>query len=293
MTGLKLNIAGSVRTLKTVRLHTNADPTDNSGTELPQFGLYQVYPVERNKVESIIERLYRQVFNKVSSGGLGDSKAAIVRYSSGYGKGLDERTYIIISRETRRNTQAKIFMRFHHYGDHLYVGIDSYVLGQVNWTPVFWRLLISAIVFGILILPLIAMLPALAMGMSSNSTGLEIIFFILLLFSAFSAICWSPVISRFLKNPEKSMSFAFRQAFPGTLNIGSFNIDDVMMFLKSTLSVGAFAVRDVLKDEGLPIETLDGFIQNITVSNVFQGSVGAVAGNVQGNLINNPGPHKS
>jgi hypothetical protein len=278
---------------KVVRLYNDKDPTDNSGTELPHFSLYQVYPVGRDKVELIIHNLYEKVFDKIAKGGLGDAKAVLVKYSSGYAQRIEERVYIVVSRETRRNTQAKIFMRFHHYGDQLYVGIDSYVLGQINWTPIFWRLLISTIVLGFSTLPAMAMIPAMAMGMSSSSRIFDVLFYGLLFSGAFLLVCWFPVIRRFLENPEKSISFACRQAFPGSLNIGSFNTDDVMMFLKSTLSIGAFAVRDVLKDEGLSTETLDGFIQNITVSNVFQGSVGAVAGNIQGNLINNIAPKRS
>ncbi len=262
-----------------------ADPTDGAGRELPQFSLYKVYSVERSEIEVICQKLYKQVSEKINAGSLGDSKALLINYVDM--RVRDKRTYIVVTRETRRNTKATIFMRFHGYGDHLYIGIDAYVLGKIKWSSVLWRLLLC--LAGFIVLPLATAISTFltASSYSSNPSGTSNVSVWWIAFVIFLVTCWSEVIKNVIHNPKKPLSLAFRQAFPGSVNLGSFNVDDMMMFLKSTLSIGVLAVRDVLQEEGFPVETLDAFVQNINFNNVFQGTVGAVAGNVQGNFIAN------
>ncbi|MFE1747970.1 hypothetical protein [Coleofasciculus sp. H7-2] len=286
MSQYSLNVSKVVQ-IGTDKLFQLTDPTDGAGTELPRFSLYQVYPVERSKAEVICQRLYKQVFEKINTGSLGDSKALLIKYV----EMNDERIYIVVTRETPRNTHATIFMRFHGYGDHLYVGIDAYVLGRIKWSAVLWRLFIC--LAGLILLLLATAISrsfVSSYGVSYSRTPDMSGWW--LAFGIFFVGCWWEVIKRAIQNPKTPLSVAFRQVFQGSLNLGSFNIDDVMMFLKSTLSVGVIAVRDIFKDEGLPVEILDAFVQNINVSNVFESSVGAVVGNVQGDFITNPSSQK-
>ena len=70
------------------------------------------------------------------------------------------------------------------------------------------------------------------------------------------------------------------------VNFGTFDIDDSMMFLKPTLHTAIWAIRDILNEEELPIQTLDEFMQNININQTFTGSVGSVAAKVHGNVTN-------
>ncbi|MGI0493221.1 hypothetical protein ACN4EG_15670 [Alkalinema pantanalense CENA528] len=280
---------------KTISIGTNlfqlSDPTDDAGTELPNFSLYQIYPVKRSKVEAISHKLYSRVFEKINGGSLEDAKVSLTKYEyvalENHAVCKDERVYIVVTREARHDSaRATVFMRFHSYGDHLYVGINAYMLGRVKWSAILWRLLICLSV--LTLLPLILHFFTIFSSFSGNSSSSEFHSFTDLLwwviFPCLLVSCWWGVIKRMVQDPKKPVSIAFRQAFQGSLHVGSFGADDIMMFLKSTLNIGVMAVRDVFKEEGLPIETLDVFVQSINVNNVFQNSVGAVAGNVQGNF---------
>ncbi len=275
-----------------------ADPTDGAGTELPAFRLYQTYQVGKDKANRISQKLYERVFQQVNAGSLASAKPRFVKYVDNFSNNIkaygEERKYIVITLDTFRNTRATIFMRFLSYGDYLYLGVDAYVLGKVKWRLVIRKFLISAILF--ILLGLIKSITYNQYIRDHDNlpdfTGVFWWFYII-----FILFFWWELIKRISQNlkiqiNQGSLMFALRQAFQGSLNLGSFNVDDVMAFLKSTLHTGVMAVRDVLKEEGLPVETLDAFIQNINVNNNFDGSVGTVVGNVQGNMNVNPGQNQ-
>ena len=91
------------------------------------------------------------------------------------------------------------------------------------------------------------------------------------------------LIKRLLQN-SGNFKYCLRQAFRGSLNVQSFNWDDVIAFFKSPLQTSVDTVSVVLKEEGIKTEALEAFVQNINVNNNFEGSVGTVVGNVEGNV---------
>ena len=279
-----------------------SDPADGAGTELPAFRLYQTYHVGKDKAHRICQKLYERVFQQVNNGSLGSAKPRLIKYIerffvpiSNYDEvyeHTESRKYIVITLDTSQDIRTTIFMRFLNYGDYLYLGVDAYLLGKVRWRVVIKKIFISAIT--LISFLLIKSLTYNQYILKQNGDLLDFTGVFWWFYIIFIIFFWWELVRRISQNfkiqqKNFSLMFALRQAFQGSLNLNSFNVDDVMAFLKSTLQTGVMAVRDVLNEEGLPVDTLDAFIQNINVNNNFDGSVGTVVGNVQGNMNINPG----
>ncbi|MEH2050256.1 hypothetical protein [Nostoc sp.] len=117
------------------------DPANSAGLYIDSSSLYQTYRVDRNKVKQVCDKLYQHLVEQVSNQNLGDARCRIVPYredSTGFSqvsaKEYDnqERTYIVITRDTLRSTRATILVRFLTYGENLYVGVGTYILGKLN-----------------------------------------------------------------------------------------------------------------------------------------------------------------
>lgn len=261
------------------------DPSDGAGTELREFRLYQTYQVDRSRVDEICQKLYKRVFEKVNTGSLGDAKPRLIKYVQDFSDpsgrtNADERTYIVVTRDTLRNTRATAFMRFHSYGEHLYLGIDAYALGGVRWGAVIRKCFVTIVSFILfnLFQGFVQSLTssAYSRNYSSSGTSSDPSGFFWLLFLVFILFFWWEAFRRIIQNKGEIL-FSLRQAFRSFSDFGTFNIDDVLMFLKPTLHTAVLAVRDVLKEEGLPVKSLDDFAQNINVNQTFTGSVGGVS----------------
>ncbi|MBH8572423.1 hypothetical protein I8752_05115 [Nostocaceae cyanobacterium CENA369] len=249
------------------------DPANSAGLYIASSSLYQTYRVDRNRVKQICERLYQHLIEKVSNQNLGDARFRIVTYredSTGFSqvsaKEYDnqERTYILITRDTLRSTRATILVRFLTYGENLYVGVGTYVLGKLNLCAFIRKIILT------LIIPWFAIAPL------SFFPGINQLLF--LLYLCLIAFSWAGLVQRIIEVGD--IKTALRLEFNKALDLGSFNLDDVVMFLKSTLHTTVTSIRDVLKQEGLPVETLDAFVQNINnnINQNFTGPVGGVTG---------------
>ncbi len=90
---------------------------------------------------------------------------------------------------------------------------------------------------------------------------------------------WFGVIRNFQQ--EKNVPLTFRQRFNRIIEDQTFNIDDVLMTLKSVLPLILYSVRDVLEENDMSVKTLDAFVESIqTVNNIqnVYGSYNAVSG---------------
>lgn len=251
---------------KKPRLKRVNDPTDFAGLYLPGYSLYQTYAIDALKAENLSEKLYDYVSGKVQARSLGDAKAQLVIYQDEIHR-KDQRKFIVVTRDTLRETRATVFIRFLRYGDNVYLGIDTYILGGLN------KFVFNLIFFLTVILPLFCF--PIAYEYFKNEGIVET--FLFGFFSIFSIVflaCWGNTIQYFLKCG--SISLALRQAFPGGLNAGSFNTDDIIMFVKSTLHMATMAIRDVFEQEDLPIDSLDAFVQNINNINNISTSGGGL-----------------
>jgi hypothetical protein len=258
------------------------DPSDGAGLlELEGFRLYQSYQVQGNRLDTICQKLYQKVLSEVSGGNLGDAKLYLNKYVQEFQNRnslsplKDERLYIVITRRTPKNTQTTVFIRFHGYGSHLYLGVDTYFLGGIRWKSFLKKCFTTVISFIIFVVLL---------GLGGVQDLNQFLWFIIISYITFT---WWDLIRRIFQAKEIYIVFALRQVFMNNeVNFGTFDIDDSMMFLKPTLHTAIWAIRDILNEEELPIQTLDEFMQNININQTFTGSVGSVAAKVHGNVTN-------
>jgi hypothetical protein len=221
-----------------------ASPSDGVGIRLPAFDLNQTYAVNRDRLHDLCKLLYQKVYESVSNGKLQDAKVRLIKYSKSSLLQADTRPYLVITRDTIHGNRTTVFMRFHEFGDNLYVGLDVYSLGGVKWLTFLLRVgatlaLLPSMLLVIPILPIVAL--------------------------------WWKIFWRF--KYERKLWLAIRQEHPGRIGFGPFDSDDVIMFSKCTVHLAVTTVRDVFKESGLPVDSLDEFIlsiNNISIDNSFK-----------------------
>ncbi len=280
------------------------DPTESIGELIIPFSFSSVYDnVDSNKLLEICAELYEKVQARLRSGDLGrDIQFEVVDYKDAkQGNKENPRRYLKITRETLRKTRITILARFLPYGNKLYVSVDSFVLGNINWLKVVRNIALTLLVPFICYF-LLSLLLGLILGIiqvinngtapfgSSNSdesvVGLGILFnlqyicccvFPWLIFAI--AFLWLDTIRNF--RHEGNLVLGLRQSFNQILNTRSFNIDDVLMTLKSVLPLILGSIKEVFEKHNIPVNSLDNFattIQNINnIQNVY-GTGNAVAG---------------
>lgn len=264
---------GIVEQGKVVNVGVNSfkDPANSSGLYISAFSLYQTYRVDRSRVKQICESLYEHLIEQISRRNLGDARFRVVTYRedsmefsqiSANEYDNEERTYVLITRNTLRSTRATILVRFLTYGDNLYVGVDTYVLGKLNLFAFILKIFLTIVI------------PWLAIAPLSFFPGLNVLLW--LLYLCLIAFSWRGLIQRIQQVGDLRTSL--RLEFNKSLDLGSFNLDDVVMFVKSTLHATVTSIRETFEREGLPVESLYAFVQSINVNNINQNFTGSVGG---------------
>jgi hypothetical protein len=235
------------------------DPAVCLGLELQPIALHNVYTVEdRSVLPRVRAELYDRLLDKLRSGSLDEIDHLLVAYQDGRLIGREPaREYIVITFETQRRTLITVLARFHVRGDHLYVGVDAYVLGATHWWAIVRRAVFSGVGLGIGAVAQGGALSALSNGdvgvlqLAVAVGGLALV----------SVLPWVRVIRIFYY--ERRLELALRQAYPRPVSVRSFNLDDVFVTLKSVLPTILYAARDVFEHNGMPVRTLDESIANI------------------------------
>ncbi len=242
-----------------------SSPEDGVGIELKTYKLVQTYVADRTKVKRVCEKLHERVLESVREGKMGDA----IERAFTYKKGLDDRrTFIRVLRDNMHGVRTTIFIRFLDYGDNLYIGLNVYVLGNLS----LWKLFIKLAISGVVLLPLL-----------TGALGLSV-FLIPLLIVMWWKLFWRTAYE------DGQFGLALRQEFPGDLGSDLFNIDDISMFSKSTLYLATDAIHKVFEEEGLPLESLDNYINqinNITNVNTEGGNIVNAAIGVANKIIGN------
>ena len=243
-----------------------SSPTDGIGINLADYSLNTTMQISRTETTRICGELYTHVIKKINGGSLGNARGRIITYKVNLYSGEDLRDYIIANHTTLDKTRTTILIRFLESGDNLYLGLDAYVLGQLNQLKFF------GYIFMTIIVPLfVSNTLANILNMSSM-----VIFPFWVLITLFM---WRKVITRY--RYEGDLGVALRQEFPGKIKSSEFGSDDIIIFIKTTLYAAVSSIREVLQDKELPIESLDTFLEKVTggstvnITNSGSGTVNA------------------
>jgi len=274
------------------------DPTEGIGELIIPFSFSSIYDeVDKDsKLSEICVELYEKVLEKLRSGDLGkDIQFEIFDYKDAKQSGKESaRRYLTITRETNRKTKITILARFLPYGNKLYVGVDSFVLGNTNWLKFIGTIALTLLPF---ICYIFTIMPTIIENMVANfnpfgggsqNGSIGQTFMLILQYTCCCIFPWIIFAVGFLwlntiRNfrHEGNLLLGLRQSFNQILNSRSFNIDDVLMTLKSVLPLILGSVIEVFEKHGLPVKSLDEFAATIQTINNIQnvyGSGNAVAG---------------
>lgn len=274
------------------------DPTEGIGEIIIPFSFSSIYDdVDKDsKLSEICAELYEKVLAKLKSGDLGkDIQFEILDYKDAKQGGKESaRRYLAITRETNRKTRITILARFLPYGNKLYVGVDSFVLGNANWLKVIGMINLTLSPF---VCYFFTFIPAIIQSMvaslnpfgnGSQGGGIGQTFMLMFLYTCGCIFPWLIFAIMFLwlntiRNfrHEGNLLLGLRQSFNQILNSRSFNIDDVLMTLKSVLPLILSSVREVFEKHNLSVKSLDEFAATIQTINNIQNVYGmgnAVAG---------------
>ena len=270
-----------------------ADPVDGLGMPLLPFSLYQVYEVgDEKRIEEICKELYQRVIERLQRGDLGEDIGwEIVDYQDAKQRDKEPpRRYIVVCRETKRGSRITVLARFLSYGRNLYLGVDSFVLGSLNVWSVVWRMVVTLLpLSGIATQMIMSLVPLVFarrigdMGLIFSHTVLGLVANSLCCLFPWLAVMlpllWAGVIRNYRQ--DHNLLLALRQSYNRAISGHSFNVDDILMTLKSILPLILYSAKDVFEESGLSVQSLDRFVENVmTVNNIqyVYGSYNAVVG---------------
>lgn len=239
------------------------DPLEDTGINVEPFDTSLIYSVDRSAHAKIVSELYDQVLHKVLQGAIPGADVKLVDFNDAMIRNEPPRRYIVIERETQRGTSMSLYTTFLTYGDSIYLRIAGFVFGPLSTT----RLLVSILV------SIVASI---------------------LLFSTVLGICLIPFVWYFFFGTTIKLilrgnppGLALRKAFNKGLNLGTFNLDDILIFFKYVNPQILSTIRDVLTDNDVEIkilEAIDQQIQNINYVTNISNSDGSIF-NMVGTII--------
>ena len=254
---------------------------------------------ETNKIENIIQDLYTITYdNLVNYISNTDEKAIVkvIKYKDKEVPNDKERLYISIKIRTIRRTEITTLCRFYKSNNQIYIGLDSYALGKLNWfmfigLNLLWLIILIPTLFALLGL-IIADLATLFYGLQSFSIGLlfttlfSFIFKIILsLPGIFLGVwIWGDIIRGL--NQKESLERAIRQRFHKTVSTNSFDLDDILIYLKTVIPLVLNSNIKAFEKNGINVKDTNDYliklveeIQNVRPNNL------TVNGNVNGTIF--------
>lgn len=274
-------------------LYDIRDPLEFAGIRQNRFCISFTYEVGKKMLPQICDELYSEVVKRAQEESVSKVSIEVNDYLDASQQGKEQpRRYIVISRETNRSTRCGIFVRFLPFGDHLYIGVDSYVLGAIDWIALVVRLILTLIPLFILFsyLSFVNFINSFSSPFSSSpfssrsSSGLDAgLFCCFIPLLLFVVLLWVDTIKAFRQHGN--LWLALRQSASLLPSGHSFDVDDTLMFFKSALPLIIFSVRAVLQKYNIPIKSIDDtIIQNInnTVTISSGGGILSIVGSIIG-----------
>ncbi|MDJ0599764.1 MAG: hypothetical protein QNJ37_13090 [Crocosphaera sp.] len=218
------------------------DPGEFLGRELSNFSISLNYPISnelKDRLPVIQQGFYEKIVEKLDQESFGNTKYHVIDYQDSKVYNESPRKYLKIEYSTARSTQVTTLTRCLIHGDNLYIALDSYVLGGLKI-----KALIIQTVISFLSLYLATIFPP-----------LSILVFVYLYFT------WIDVFRATRQKP--GLMYGLRCKFNKSLDLGLFNTDDTLMFLKSLLPIVTSTVREVFRSNGIPLEGIEDLLKNI------------------------------
>ena len=107
------------------------DPLDFAGESMNGFNLSLSYPVDRQQHKKVINELYARVANRIQIGAIPEATVKLIDFND-IRTGTKEipQRYLIVERETKRQTKMSTYVTFMEYGDYIFASVDSFMLGS-------------------------------------------------------------------------------------------------------------------------------------------------------------------
>lgn len=244
-----------------------SDPLEAAGTNLEQFGFAVSYPVDRGKHSAVLEELYGRVCTRLRARSIPGATLRLVDYKDAGAGAEPSRRYVVIEKETARATHMEIFATFRSYGDFLYISLDSFILPPLDVFRTLRAVLLSFV-----------LLIATTMFLTPLGT----------LFLAIPWLIWyfRDVIASLGQGDSPAM--ALRRRYHTRNNFGTFNLDDMLAYLKSTVALAIDGISEVFDAHDIPVDVLNQVRQTInqTTNLVNNGGMMNLLGSVIGGTSN-------
>lgn len=174
------------------------------------------------------------------------------------------RGYILVKRITVRRTEIVSLCRFYQNINSIYVRVDSYILGEIDFIKIFYLYgIISFLLVKYLITPIIiALFTVIFIGFFNQSLALFIFILILGVVLLLSRWIWGYIIKG--KQKEDDFYTTLRRCLPNKISDNSFDFDDSTIFLKTVLPLITDAIKDALKENGLENKEIEDYLNEIS-----------------------------
>lgn len=265
-----------------------AHPSELLGKSLNQWRIRlnydlksEVEGLESSTIQQVRADIYTEIIQRLQAGQLDDPHASkftyrLIEYSDVKHRNQDrERIYLRIERETLRGTLTTVLFRVYKHGDYLYISADSYAIGALKfWSAAFHSLLLIIFFFALglpAVASFFAMLASLSdpytasLGLMGFFSGLGLGFLYWLYISTF----WINVIKALFQS--EGFLPSLRQGFYQDVTSNSFDVDDVLMFLKVLWPLIIGAIQAALAKNGIHLKTERDYLQEIAENSANQG----------------------
>lgn len=275
-----------------------SDPFEGAGIMFLGASSASSYRVDRDKHSTVLSQLFGTVYARLRASSIPDVSVKLVDYNDAWIPSEPARRYVVVEKDTPRETRMQLNVNFRSYGDYLYVAIDAYVLPSLHlfkmlreWARmayiilmVLWVGSFVAAALGVMAMVLSTVGMGVAGGFQVAGMGVETL---LWMWIAGYLLYRFREVLRSLSAGD-TLPMALRRQYHRGLHDKTFDVDDVLAFYKSTALLAVDAIAEVFEANGIPTDILGQIRQTINLStnvinnggslNVF-GEVNGAAGN--------------
>lgn len=251
------------------------DPAELLGTRLDGFALNFVQPLPES-LASCSEQLradtYQQLHQNLTQAPGARLNSLNVDYSDEKVRHEEPRRYIRVQMRTLRDTQVTTLFRCYAAGPYLYMATDSYRLGRLGISSLVFRILITLVLF------------LWALPTALFTFGGSLVLFALFLWWAWGTVLRGAMSGR--------IDDALRTAFPRAVKDSSFDVDDILIYLKTLLPSITAAFRESCAQHGVDMTTVDEAILDLNKKvlsaepSMIIKNYGSIAGSIFGGARN-------